>query len=383
MPPASDVRAANPDHLSSNDFLVNLAVTFNVTSIPLAIFILILVLIACVLFVVVVILIARSCLRRKFVTKKKRRAVKSVYLDEIPGAALGSEVGKYGQLEYSLEYNLDRQQLNVGVIQANNLVPRPGVDEPDPYVALTLIKQEKGRSTVFCDPQKTPIRKKSRSPCWQHMFHFNIKEPELRALTLVFDVYDYDSIGQDSCIGQFRLPLVDVNQEEYAGKVYEHSDWLTAGELVVDGIGELCIGLSYYSQFNRIDITVYEARQLSLDSVGQARKDNRLEVQVELKHHKRSLGSNDTKSRSEVVNPYFNEKMSFSTKTYPVDELTALCRLRRRGRMGTKHTLGTVTLGGDQDISTGRKQWDEMVKTPGKTHVMWHTLVKNTKDHSS
>ncbi|THD26340.1 Synaptotagmin-2 [Fasciola hepatica] len=383
MPPASVVRDSNPEHLSSNEFLVNLAVTFNVTSIPLAIFVLIIVLIACVLFLVVVILIARSCLRRKFVTKKKRRAVKSIYLDEIPGAAAGSEVGQYGQLEYSLEYNLDRQQLNVGVIQATNLVPRPGVDEPDPYVSLTLLRQEKNKTTVFSESQKTAIRKKSRSPCWQHMFNFSIRETELRALILVFDVFDYDSIGQDSCIGQFRLPLVNVNQEEYAGKVYEHSDWLAPGELVVDGIGELCIGLSYYSQFNRIDITVYEARQLTLDSNAQTRKDNRLEVQVEVKHNKRSLGSSETKSRNEIVNPYFNEKMSFSTKTYPVGELCAVCRLRRHGRMGTKHTLGSVTLGGNQDISTGRKQWDEMVKTPGKTYVMWHTLVRNPKDHSS
>ncbi|TPP57248.1 hypothetical protein FGIG_00578 [Fasciola gigantica] len=135
--------------------------------------------------------------------------------------------------------------------------------------------------------------------------------------------------------------------------------------------------------FNRIDITVYEARQLTLDSNAQTRKDNRLEVQVEVKHNKRSLGSSETKSRNEIVNPYFNEKMSFSTKTYPVDELCAVCRLRRHGRMGTKHTLGSVTLGGNQDISTGRKQWDEMVKTPGKTYVMWHTLVRNPKEHSS
>ncbi|VDP91338.1 unnamed protein product [Echinostoma caproni] len=346
MPPASVVQQSNPEHLSNNKFLVNLAVTFNVTSIPLAIFILILVLIACVLFLVVCILIARSCLRRKFVTKRKRKAIKSIYLDEIPGAMPGSDVGQYGQLEYSLEYNLDRQKLHVGVIQANNLVPRPGVDEPDPYVALTVIKQ-----IVLFDPQKTAIRKKSRSPCWQQMFDFDIKEPELRSITLVFDVFDYDSIGQDSCIGQFRLSLV------------EHSDWLTPGEMTVDGMGELCIGLCYYTQYNRIDIIVYEARQLVLDS-------------------NRSLGANETKTRHEIVNPYFNEKMSFPTKAYPVDELSAICRLKRKGRLGTKHTLGTVTLGGQNDISTGRKQWDEMIKSPGKTHVMWHTLIRNPKEHS-
>ncbi|KAF6775157.1 hypothetical protein AHF37_05274 [Paragonimus kellicotti] len=380
MPPASDVQNANPPHLANNTFLVNLAVTFNVVSIPLAIFILIIVCIACVLFVVVVILIARSCVRRSFIPKKKRQPVKSIYLDEIPGMENDASEGKYGTLEYSLEYDLKRQHLVVGVCQANLLALPEGVEVLDPYVSVTVCKQQNGRTEPVGKINKSSVRKHTNRPSWNQTFSYNVPEHDLRHILIVFEAFDYDSIGQDNSIGQLQLLLKDLDEGEYAGKVLERTGWLKAGEACVDGIGEICIGLSYNPQFNRIDVTVYEARQLTISDKLSSDKAHRLSVQVELKHKKRSLGSNETKGKTEVINPYFNEKMSFPVKHVKPDDCFIVCRLKRHKGLGMRKSLGHAVIGSHSRISTGVKQWEEMIKGPAKTHVMWHSLLGGSED---
>ncbi|CAH8626187.1 unnamed protein product [Dicrocoelium dendriticum] len=380
MPPASVVISSNPPHLSNNSFLVKLAVDLNVTSIPLAIFLLILICIACILFVVVLILIARSCIRRKFIAKRKRKPAKGIYLDEIAGAVLGDVENTLGSLEYSLEYDLQSQQLKVGVIQAHNLQTPAGVDALDAYVNVNVYKQKGGKNEPVGKPQHT-IRRHSQNPVWHQSFCYDVRERELQVVFVVFEMFDYDSIGQDRSIGILKVTLKDLDESDYAGQIFECTGWLKPGTPMVDGVGELCVGLSYYPQHSRIDVTIYEARQLNVADKLSKRKGNRLLINVELQDKKgRRLSSNETKPKSEIINPYFNSKMSFPSKNVELTECAVVCQLKRHGKLGGNKTLAYCILGFGSTISTGSKQWEEMLRNPSKTHVMWHTLIQRGKD---
>ncbi|KER30415.1 hypothetical protein T265_03149 [Opisthorchis viverrini] len=378
MPTVDEVKAANSESLSNNDFLVNLALTFNVVNIPLAIFILILVCIACILFVVLVIFIVRSCIRRKFIPKSKRRPIKSIYLDEIPGAIPGQVEGQHGTLEYSLEYQLTKQQLNVGVIQANDLALRPGVEHLDPYASVSLLKVQGEKSKVFGKVNKTVVRKNSTSPNWQQTFAYQIPESELKCITVVFEVFDYDSIGQDICIGHLDVPLKEVDEGEYAGQILERTGWLKCGEPMMEGIGELCIGLCCNNTGSQIDVTIYEARQLTVADQLSSKRGSSVFVHLVLKHNKKRMGHYNTKPKPELINPYFNERHTFTVKSGNLDSCVLLCKLKSNS--GRKKTLGHTQLGVDATSSTGAKHWEEMIKGPGKTHVFWHMLSVGNED---
>nr|QQY02515.1 synaptotagmin-2 [Cryptocotyle lingua] len=378
MPTAEEVKAANPEHLSNNTFLVNLALTFNVTSIPLGIFILILVCIACVLFVVLVIFIVRSCIRRKFIPKSKRRAVKSIYLDEIPGAVPGQVEGQYGTLEYSFEYQLQKQEFKVGVIQANDLQARPGMEQLDPYASVSLFKQRGEKMKLSGKINKTIVRKNTKSPNWQQSFSYSIPESELKSTVVVFEVFDYDSIGQDTCIGHLEVPLKDVDEGDYAGQISERTGWLKSGEQLIDGIGELCIGLCCNNKRSQVDVTIYEARQLKVSDQLSTKRGTGVFVHLTMRQKKKKLGSFDSKAKTELLNPYFNERHSFHVKQGDLDDCMLICKLK--ASTGRKKTLGYAVLGTEATSSTGAKQWEEMIKGPGKTHVFWHILTVGNED---
>lgn len=381
MPPAADVQQANPQHLANNTFLVNLAVTFNVTSIPLAIFILILVCIACVLFVIFLLWIVKSCIRRKFIPKKRKKPFKAIYLDEIPGA-VPETTHRFGSLEYSLEYEIDREQIKVGVIQANNLAVRPGVETLDPYVTVTMYKEHGDKLERSGKVQKTG-RKHSNQPSWHQLFEFHLPEKDIKKTTFVFDVYDYDSIGQDSHIGQFRVQMKDLDEAEYAGKIMESIGWLSEGGPMIDGIGQICLGLCYQPQQGKIIVNILEARQVQLSSSAKKTREPELYVKLTLDYKKtKNLGSFNSRPVEEQVNPYFNEKTSFSVKPDKIENCSIKCRLKRNGRMGKRKTLGYAILGNTAPVTTGVKQWEEMLRSPNRTHVMWHVLTPKSQEEN-
>ena len=361
--------------LESNPFLIHASNTFNVTSIPLTIFLLILVFLACILFIALVILCVQSFIRRKYRPRAQRKRMKPIYVDEIPGLALTPDQGKYGSLEYSLEYNVDRKELKIGVLQANNLSPQPGLDTLDPYVTLTVGKEENDHLTLMGKQHRTRVIKKCDRPCWQEFFVYHLTDAELSDAVVIFEVFDFDSIGQDISVGRLRLVLKDIDQGEYAGKVLEHTGWLVAGSASTLGIGELCVGVGYYPRDERLDVLVIEARDLSFDAIVPPSKRKDLYVAVKLKHKNHLVKKVDSSTRREYLNPYFNDKMSFKFKDKYRDGGYILCELKHRGALNMSTVLGTVMIGDQSDQTTGVKQWEEMLKATGKIHIMWHSLT--------
>nr|CAH8846324.1 unnamed protein product [Trichobilharzia regenti] len=366
---------SNSTAFDSNPFVINLTKSFHVASKPLAIFLFILVCLACLGFIFLILLCTRTCIRRKYAPRVLRKRPKGIYVDEIPGLVQNPIQHKYGSLEYSLEYSIDREQLRIGVLKASNLVGPNNSESLHPYATITLAKYD-GQNLRIIDKQaKTEVFTQTNQPVWNQLFTFHMLECDLNKAVIIFEVFAYDSICQDSSIGKLEVYLQDEDHSEFVGKNLEKTGWLVAGTGYNFGIGELCVGIGYYPNRSRIDVCIYECRQLKLESYMPKLKNRELDILVMFKHRKHTVQRERTHKRKELINPYFNQKISFPLKENNLEQISVVCQLRCINRLRMKHVLGDIQIGMDSKQTTGIKQWEEMVKNPSKMHVMWHSIA--------
>ena len=130
-----------------------------------------------------------------------------------------SEV-KLGKLQFSLDYDFQKGELSVGVIQAADL---PGMDmsgTSDPYVKVYLLPEKKKK-------HETKVHRKTLNPVFNETFVFkNVPYAEIGSKTLVFAIYDFDRFSKHDQIGQVQVPLNSVD----LGRVVEEWRDLTSPE---------------------------------------------------------------------------------------------------------------------------------------------------------
>ncbi|XP_018646730.1 synaptotagmin, putative [Schistosoma mansoni] len=378
----------NSSAFETNPFIIDLTKSFHVINKPLAVFLFICVCIACLFFIIIILLCIRTCIRRKYVPKVLHKRPKGIYVDEIPGLAHNIEQYKYGSFEYSLEYNIDHKQLKIGVLQANNLIGPISSDTLDPYSTITLAKLDGNNNLrIIGKQERTNIISNTNRPVWKKIFTYDVEEYDLNHVVIIFEVFAHDNICQDISIGKLEVYLKDIDHGEYAGNIIERTGWLTAGTSYKFGLGELCIGIGYYPNNNlpHIDVYIYECRQLNLDDYLPKSKQHELDILIILKQKKRILYRQKTYKRKELINPYFNQKISIPLRnidhtthntTYnQIEKYHIICQLRHINRLYMKQIIGTIHIGLDSSQTTGIKQWEEIIKNPSKIHVMWHSIV--------
>jgi len=129
-----------------------------------------------------------------------------------------SEV-KLGKLQFSLDYDFQKAELSVGVIQGADL---PGMDmsgTSDPYVKVYLLPEKKKK-------YETKVHRKTLNPVFNETFVFKVPYAEIGSKTLVFAIYDFDRFSKHDQIGQVQVPLNSVD----LGRVVEEWRDLTSPE---------------------------------------------------------------------------------------------------------------------------------------------------------
>ncbi|VDQ00425.1 unnamed protein product [Trichobilharzia regenti] len=385
-----------PDPLQSNPFLSKLAKTFHVSSIPVAIFILVSICICSITILIMTILCIRTFIRKKYIPKPQKKKEKPIFVDDIPGLPKSNDsLIEYGRIEYALNYNLETEELEICVIQANNLLGNSGQEKLSTYAAISLIKYEKNESVngihgsgkhvkPIGKQYKTDIIHHSDRPCWNQSFVYKIAQRKLETAVIILEIFDYNENYIDTSLGKLEIPLCEVDHSEYVGKILEKTDWLLSGNPKDSGLGEICVGLGYYPNSSRIDVCVFEARRLILDNYLEQSKSRfmklpvtELDIAVQLKYNNRLLQKSKTQTRKELTNPYFNEKISFQIKEKHIKDAYVVFQLRQIEKWRYNRILGEVHIGSGASQLKGVKHWDEMLKTPSKLHVRWHPIFPN------
>ncbi|KAH8858843.1 Synaptotagmin-1 [Schistosoma japonicum] len=166
----------------------------------------------------------------------------------------------YGKLQFSLDYDFQKAELTVGVIQACDLPAMDMCGTSDPYVKVTLLPDKKKK-------YETKVHRKILNPIFNETFIFKIPYAELSAKTLSFTVYDFDRFSKHDQIGQIKVPLSSVDLCNVIEEWRELSPPEGEGEKE-NRLGDICFSLRYVPTSGRLNVNILEAKNLKKMDVG-------------------------------------------------------------------------------------------------------------------
>ncbi|KER30413.1 hypothetical protein T265_13172, partial [Opisthorchis viverrini] len=361
---------------TGNRFLEQLSRAFHVESTAVTVVILILICLLCVSVTVVLVMLIIHCVKTQATAKRRkgfRKRLASVYLDDI--SERGKTRGKYGQLLFSIHYQSEDGKLIVVVMQATFGESSSVEAFSDTYVTVKLASDKYGKLKQCGDPVRTDMQRKKESPCWNYQCTFDVEKKDLKYTHILFELFSYDAVSQDKSIGRLAIPLNNFDLGDYIDKTLEHAEWLQAGEPKFNGIGQVYLGLSYQKTLEVLECQVFEARNLKISECMKALKHKQVNVHVELRCNQVSLGSFETRPKSDLLTPYFNERFNFKLNKDQLSDAKLTFQLQSCGKQGKKHILGSFAVGSTMDMSGGGKHWTEMLENSPRSQAMWHALI--------
>lgn len=273
-----------------------------------------------------------------------------------------SEV-KLGKLQFQLDYDFQKGELSVGVIQAADL---PGMDmsgTSDPYVKVYLLPDKKKKF-------ETKVHRKTLNPVFNETFIFkNVPYAETGSKTLVFAIYDFDRFSKHDQIGQVQVPLnsVDLCQviEEWRDVASPDNDSEKENKL-----GDICFSLRYVPTAGKLTVVILEAKNLKKMDVGGLSDPY---VKIALYQGNKRLKKKKTTIKKCTLNPYFNESFTFEVPFEQIQKVSLIVTVVDYDRIGTSEPIGRVNLGCNSS-GTELRHWSDMLANPRRPIAQWHTL---------
>ena len=116
-----------------------------------------------------------------------------------------SEAVNLGKFEFTLDYDFQKQELTVGVLQAQELPAMDMGGTSDPYVKVYIMPDKKKKF-------ETKVHRKTLNPVFNETFIFkNLAYGDISGKTLVFAIYDFDRFSRHDQIGEIHVPLGQVD----------------------------------------------------------------------------------------------------------------------------------------------------------------------------
>ncbi|ESO83473.1 synaptotagmin 1 [Lottia gigantea] len=272
-----------------------------------------------------------------------------------------SEV-KLGKLQFSLDYDFQKAELSVGVVQAADL---PGMDmsgTSDPYVKVYLLPDKKKK-------YETKVHRKTLNPVFNETFTFKVPYAEIGAKTLVFAVYDFDRFSKHDQIGQVKIPLNSID----LGKVTEEWQDLSSPDNEAEKenkLGDICFSLRYVPTAGKLTVVILEAKNLKKMDVGGLSDPY---VKIALYQGSKRLKKKKTTIKKRTLNPYFNESFTYEVPFEQIQKVQLIITVVDYDRIGTSEPIGRVLLGCNS-TGTELRHWSDMLANPRRPIAQWHTL---------
>ncbi|XP_046341799.1 synaptotagmin-1-like isoform X2 [Haliotis rufescens] len=272
-----------------------------------------------------------------------------------------SEV-KLGKLQFSLDYDFQKGELSVGVIQAADL---PGMDmsgTSDPYVKVYLLPDKKKK-------YETKVHRKTLNPVFNETFTFKVPYAEVGSKTLTFAVYDFDRFSKHDQIGQVLVPLNSID----LGRVVEEWRDLTSPDNDAEKenkLGDICFSLRYVPTAGKLTVVILEAKNLKKMDVGGLSDPY---VKISLMSNGKRIKKKKTTIKKCTLNPYYNESFTFEVPFEQIQKVTLIITVVDYDRIGTSEPIGRIMLGCNS-TGTELRHWSDMLANPRRPIAQWHTL---------
>ncbi|KAK7108304.1 synaptotagmin-1 isoform X2 [Littorina saxatilis] len=290
-------------------------------------------------------------------------------LDELPvnmednedAESTKSEV-KLGKLQFSLDYDFQKGELSVTVIQAADL---PGMDmsgTSDPYVKVYLAPDKKKK-------YETKVHRKTLNPVFNETFTFKAPYAEIGSKTLTFAVYDFDRFSKHDMIGLVLVPLNSID----LGRVLEEWRDLASPDLESEKenkLGDICFSLRYVPTAGKLTVVILEAKNLKKMDVGGLSDPY---IKISLMLNGKRVKKKKTTIKKCTLNPYYNESFTFEVPFEQIQKVTLIITCVDYDRIGTSEPIGRVVLGCNS-TGTELRHWSDMLANPRRPIAQWHTL---------
>ncbi|CAD5113346.1 DgyrCDS2520 [Dimorphilus gyrociliatus] len=271
---------------------------------------------------------------------------------------------KYGRLQFSLDYNFKKEELNVGVIQASDLPGMDATGTSDPYVKVFIF----GENKRF----ETQIHKKTLNPIFNESFNFKIPYVEVVKKIVVFKMYDYDRFTKNEEMGRILIPLNTID----LGRVTEEWRDLIApdAESQDDVLGDACLSMRYVPSTEKLTVTVLEAKNLQPKD-GSITADPYIKLTLYLE--KKRLKRKKTTVRKKTLNPYYNEQFVFDIPYDCIQKVKLVLKVYDYDLVRSNF-IGKVIFG-CQSNGSGLRHWTDTLANPRRPIAQWHILQPNNK----
>ncbi|XP_074661026.1 synaptotagmin-1-like isoform X1 [Tubulanus polymorphus] len=272
-----------------------------------------------------------------------------------------SEV-KLGKLQFSMDYDFQKGELAVGVIQASDL---PGMDmsgTSDPYVKVYILPDKKKKF-------ETKVHRKTLNPVFNETFTFKVAYADIASKILTFAVYDFDRFSKHDQIGLVKVPLNSVD----LGRVIEEWRDLTSPEAEGEKenkLGDICFSLRYVPTAGKLTVVILEAKNLKKMDVGGLSDPY---VKLALYQGTKRLKKKKTTIKKRTLNPYYNESFTFEVPFEQIQKVTLIITVVDYDRIGTSEPIGRIVLGCNSS-GTELRHWSDMLANPRRPIAQWHTL---------
>ncbi|KAH9500644.1 Arf guanine nucleotide exchange factor syt1 [Bulinus truncatus] len=290
-------------------------------------------------------------------------------LDELPvnmednedAESTKSEV-KLGKLQFSLDYDFQKGELSVNVIQAADL---PGMDmsgTSDPYVKVYLLPDKKKK-------YETKVHRKTLNPVFNESFTFKVPYAEVGSKILTFAVYDFDRFSKHDQIGQVQVPLNSID----LGRVVEEWRDLQSPDTESEKenkLGDICFSLRYVPTAGKLTVVILEAKNLKKMDVGGLSDPY---VKISLMLNGKRVKKKKTTIKKCTLNPYYNESFTFEVPFEQIQKVTLIITVVDYDRIGTSEPIGRCVLGCNSS-GTELRHWSDMLANPRRPIAQWHTL---------
>uniref|UniRef100_A0A0L8IHK9 C2 domain-containing protein n=1 Tax=Octopus bimaculoides TaxID=37653 RepID=A0A0L8IHK9_OCTBM len=313
----------------------------------------------------------RICRRRK--KKDGKKGLKGAVqpdLEELPmnmeenedAESTKSEV-KLGKLQYSMDYDFQKGELTVNVIQAADL---PGMDmsgTSDPYVKVYLMPDKKKKF-------ETKVHRKTLNPVFNESFTFkNVPYADITGKTLIFAIYDFDRFSKHDQIGQVQVPMNSID----LGSVIEEWRDLTSPDNDAEKenkLGDICFSLRYVPTAGKLTVVILEAKNLKKMDVGGLSDPY---VKISLMLNGKRIKKKKTTIKKCTLNPYYNESFAFEVPFEQIQKVSLYITVVDYDRIGTSEPIGRTFLGCNS-TGTELRHWSDMLANPRRPIAQWHTL---------
>ncbi|XP_075709642.1 synaptotagmin-2 [Rhinoderma darwinii] len=279
------------------------------------------------------------------------------------------EEEKLGKLQFSLDYDFQNNQIQVGVIQATELPALDMGGTSDPYVKITFLPDKKKK-------YETKVHRKTLNPIFNETFTFKIPYQELGGKTLSMSIYDFDRFSKHDIIGEIKVPMntVDLGQP-----IEEWRDLQSAEKEEPEKLGDICISLRYVPTAGKLTVCILEAKNLKKMDVGGLSDPY---VKIHLMQNGKRLKKKKTTVKKKTLNPYFNESFSFEIPFEQIQKVQVVITVLDYDKLGKNEAIGKIFVGCSA-TGTELRHWSDMLANPRRPIAQWHPLKPEEEvDHA-